>query len=102
VTWPSISHLSSGELTASHAEGAAYYTATVYAYRGEHDRAFEWLDRAVVDHNQNLFTVASEPQFDRLHDDPRWLALLRRLGLAPEQLAKIEFKVSLPAEKVRE
>ena len=89
-------------LTASHAEGAAYYTATVYAYRGEHDRAFEWLDRAVVDHNQNLFTVASEPQFDRLHDDPRWLALLRRLGLAPEQLAKIEFKVSLPAEKVRE
>jgi hypothetical protein len=34
-----------------------------------------------------------------LHDDPRWLALLRKLGKAPEQLAKIEFKVSLPAEK---
>ncbi|HSC11579.1 MAG TPA: tetratricopeptide repeat protein [Rhodanobacteraceae bacterium] len=83
-------------LTAGHAQDAAYYIATVYAYRGEHDRAFEWLDKAVVNQHQNLFTVASEPQFDRLHDDPRWLALLRRLGKAPEQLAKIKFEVALP------
>jgi TolB-like protein/tetratricopeptide (TPR) repeat protein len=85
-------------LTTNHAQDAAYYIATVYAYRGEHDRAFEWLDKAVVNQNQTLFTITSEPQFDRLHDDPRWLALLRRLGKAPEQLAKIEFKVTLPAE----
>jgi TolB-like protein len=86
-------------LTANHAQDAAYYIATVYAYRGDADRAFEWLDKAVVNQNQNLFTITSEPQFDRLHDDPRWLALLRKLGKAPEQLAKIEFKVALPAEK---
>jgi TolB-like protein/tetratricopeptide (TPR) repeat protein len=85
-------------LTARHAQDAAYYIAAVYAYRGEPDRAFEWLDKAVVNQNQNLFTITSEPQFDRLHDDPRWLALLRKLGKAPEQLAKIEFKVTLPAE----
>ena len=86
-------------LTANHAQDAAYYIATVYAHRGEHDRAFEWLDKAVANHNQNLFTIASEPQFDRLHDDPRWLSLLRKLGKAPEQLAKIQFNVALPAEK---
>jgi len=86
-------------LAANHAQDAAYYIATVYAHRGEHDRAFEWLDKAVANHNQNLFTIASEPQFDRLHDDPRWLSLLRKLGKAPEQLAKIQFNVALPAEK---
>ena len=28
--------------------------------------------------------------------DPRWLPFLRKIGKAPEQLAKIEFKVTLP------
>ena len=36
------------------------------------------------------------PTLDRLHGDPRWLPLLRKMGVAPEQLAKIEFKVTLP------
>ena len=34
--------------------------------------------------------------FDKIHKDPRWLPFLRKLGKAPEQLAKIEFKVTLP------
>ena len=38
----------------------------------------------------------TENLFDKIHADPRWLAFLRKLGKAPEQLAKIEFKVTLP------
>ena len=38
----------------------------------------------------------TETLFDKIHADPRWLAFLRKLGKAPEQLAKIEFKVMLP------
>ena len=34
------------ELTESFAETAAYQIAEVYAYRGDKDRAFEWLERA--------------------------------------------------------
>ena len=34
--------------------------------------------------------------FDKVHADARWLPFLRKLGKAPEQLAKIEFKVTLP------
>jgi hypothetical protein len=30
------------------------------------------------------------------HAAPRWLPFLRKIGYAPEQLAKIEFKVTLP------
>ena len=40
--------------------------------------------------------MVTENPFDNIHADPRWLALLRKLGKAPEQLAKIEFKVTLP------
>jgi hypothetical protein len=31
-----------------------------------------------------------------LQSDPRWLPMLRRLGMAPEQLAAIKFDVTLP------
>jgi hypothetical protein len=31
-----------------------------------------------------------------MRSDPRWLPFLRKIGRAPEQLAKIEFKVTLP------
>jgi hypothetical protein len=37
-----------------------------------------------------------ETLFDKIHSDPRWLPLLRKLGKAPEQLAQIKFKVTLP------
>src|SRR4029079_4478872 len=70
--------------------------ATVYAYRGQADAAFEWLDKAVAVRDPGLPSALTEPMFDSLHDDPRWLPFLRRIGSAPEQLAKIEFKVTLP------
>ena len=40
--------------------------------------------------------IVTENLFDKIHDDPRWLPFLRKIGKAPEQLAKIEFKVTLP------
>jgi len=38
----------------------------------------------------------SDPFFAHLHDDPRWLPFLRKIGRAPEQLAAIKFDVKLP------
>jgi hypothetical protein len=43
-----------------------------------------------------LVELISQPMFKPLHGDPRWLPLLRRIGRAPEQLAAIPFKVTLP------
>ncbi|HZX90016.1 MAG TPA: hypothetical protein VFE67_05185, partial [Rudaea sp.] len=70
--------------------------ATVYAYRGQTDAAFEWLDKAAAIRDPGIVSVLSDPGFDTLHGDPRWLPFLRKIGYAPEQLAKIEFKVTLP------
>ncbi len=73
-----------------------YYIATALAYRGEIDRAFEWLDRAVEYRASPLGVIASDPWLRNLHSDPRWMPLLRRLGSAPEQLAAIKFDIKVP------
>ncbi len=75
---------------------APYNIAYVYAFRGEADKAFEWLDKAIEYGDPGLPGIAVENLFDNIHEDPRWLPFLRKIGKAPEQLAKIEFKVTLP------
>ncbi len=84
-------------LIAQHAKDGEFYIATVYAWRGEANQAFERLDRAVADQDPSLPSLPCEPLLDKLHQDPRWLPLLRKLGKTPAQLAKIQFKVTLPA-----
>ncbi len=83
-------------LIAQHANDGATSIATAFAWRGEVDRAFEWLDKAIATQDPSLATIHLEPLFANLHKDPRWSPLLHKLGQAPEQLAKIEFKVTLP------
>jgi TolB-like protein/Flp pilus assembly protein TadD/predicted Ser/Thr protein kinase len=75
---------------------AAYNIAYVLAYRGEADRAFAWLDKAVEYGDTGLGDVAVQPAFASLRKDPRWLPFLRKLGRAPEQLARVPFQVTLP------
>ena len=45
-----------------------------------------------------LSDVAFEPFFASVHKDPRWLPMLRKLGMAPEQLAAVRFDVRIPGE----
>jgi TolB-like protein/class 3 adenylate cyclase/cytochrome c-type biogenesis protein CcmH/NrfG len=75
-----------------------YNVAYVYAFRGEADKAFEWLDKAVQYEDPGLIDIAAENLFDKIHSDSRWLPFLRKIGRAPEQLAKIQCKVTLPPE----
>lgn len=70
--------------------------AYVMAYRGEVDRAFEWLQKAVQYNDPNLTEIVFLPYFDNIRGDPRWLPFLRQIGRAPEQLAAIKFDVKLP------
>jgi len=85
-----------GELIAKYETDSSYNIAYVAAFRGERDRAFEWLKKAVAYHDTGLVEVGTDPMFASLHDDPRWQPFLREIGRAPEQLAAIEFNVTLP------
>ena len=84
------------ELIQKYEQTIAYNIAYVLAYRGEADRAFEWLDKAVEYHDSALGDVAFDPCSQSLHSDPRWLPFLRKIGRAPEQLAAIKFDVTIP------
>ena len=83
-------------LIAKYEKDASSNIASVYAFRGEANKAFAWLDKAVEYGDTGLGEIVTENLFDNIHKDPRWLLFLRKLGKAPEQLAKIEFKVTLP------
>jgi len=57
------------------------YRARVHANLGDKTRAFELLDRAVQEHEEELALLNVDPFFKPLHGDPRFDALVRRLHL---------------------
>jgi hypothetical protein len=85
-------------LIARYEKEAAFNIAEVHAFRGDADLAFAWLDKAVEYADLGLSEIIKEPFFAGIETDPRWLPFLRRIGYAPDQLAKIEFTVTLPQE----
>ena len=69
------------ELIAKHAQEQAYQIAEVCAWRGEKDRAFEWLERAYGQRDGGLSFIKIAPMLTSLHGDPRFRALLHKLQL---------------------
>jgi serine/threonine-protein kinase len=70
------------ELIARYAAASAYQIGAVYAWRGEHDRALEWLERAYRQRDSGLNGINYDPLLVTLHGDPRFDALRARLKLA--------------------
>src|ERR1700733_1200533 len=56
-------------------------TARMYAFRGEKDRAFEWLNRAYELRDPDIYTFKGDPLFKNLENDPRYKAFLRKMNL---------------------
>ncbi|MGA8278788.1 MAG: tetratricopeptide repeat protein [Rhodanobacteraceae bacterium] len=71
--------------------------ASVYADCGDVDKAFALLDKTVGQRNRSVPYTIYGVSFSKLHDDPRWKAYLRKVGFAPDQLARVKFDVKLPA-----
>ena len=69
------------ELTAKHAQEAAYQIAEVHAWRGEADKAFEWLERAYVQHDGGLSDVKADLLLVSLRGDPRYQMLMGKMKL---------------------
>ena len=63
------------------ADRGAYFVAQTYAYRGDHDRALQWLERAYQQKDAALMEITGEPLFKNLSDDPRYKAFLRKMKL---------------------
>jgi TolB-like protein/DNA-binding winged helix-turn-helix (wHTH) protein/tetratricopeptide (TPR) repeat protein len=57
--------------------------AGVYAGLGQKEDAFEWLEKAYQVHARDLLELKYDPHFASLRPDPRFVDLLRRIGLPP-------------------
>jgi hypothetical protein len=58
-----------------------FQVAEVYALRGDADAAVEWLDRAYEAHDPGLAQSRASSCMVRLHGDPRWGAMMRKMRL---------------------
>ena len=71
------------ELIARYAHESAYQVAEVYSWRGEKDKAFEWLDRAYEQRDGGLSQIKADLLVESLRSDARFAAMVRKLGLPP-------------------
>jgi len=55
--------------------------ARAHAQAGEADLAFAWIDRALEKRDPFLIHLVMDPRLDDLRGDPRFAAMLRRMGL---------------------
>ena len=57
--------------------------AQSYAVVGDRDQAIAWLQKAVTNHDSELSYEIRNPMLDGLRSDPRYLELMRGIGLPP-------------------
>jgi serine/threonine protein kinase/TolB-like protein/Tfp pilus assembly protein PilF len=69
------------QLIAQHATEASFQIAEIYAWRGEKDQAFEWLEHAYRQRDGGLSDIKTDPPLAGLRSDPRYRALLRKMNL---------------------
>ena len=62
--------------------------ALIYAHLGQTDKAFQLLTQAVDQYDQNATWMNPHPTFDIMRSDPRFTALVRKMGLQPIPLPK--------------
>jgi TolB-like protein/DNA-binding winged helix-turn-helix (wHTH) protein/tetratricopeptide (TPR) repeat protein len=60
---------------------AAFQIAEVYAFRGEADQAFQWLERAYSEHDSGVTETKGDPLLKSLEPDPRYPAILKKMRL---------------------
>ncbi len=67
-------------LTREH-QGSALLIAEVYAYLGQNDHAFKWLETAFAAKDHDLSYIRSDTLLKRLDRDPRYKIFLHRMSI---------------------
>jgi TolB-like protein/Tfp pilus assembly protein PilF/DNA-binding XRE family transcriptional regulator len=75
------------ELISRCAADGALQIAEALAWRGDADRAFEWLERAYLQRDSGLAQMQSWPLLRNLHGDPRWRPFLAKMGFSASDAA---------------
>jgi tetratricopeptide (TPR) repeat protein len=75
-----------------------YGFARAYAWLGNADSAFHYLELTRQQGPGTLQGESTNPIFSKIRGDPRWLPFLESIGQTPEQLSRISFSPRLPPE----
>ncbi|HKS68608.1 MAG TPA: tetratricopeptide repeat protein [Candidatus Acidoferrales bacterium] len=63
------------------AQRPSYFLALGYAGLGDDDKALEYLDRAYAARDLEVLTLDVDPEWDRLHSDPRFISIAKKVGV---------------------
>lgn len=69
------------ELIDQHGDDGALQVAIVYAQMGEREKAFDWLQTALENHDPGCVELQVEPELEPLRSDPRFAQLIEAAGL---------------------
>jgi hypothetical protein len=58
-----------------------YEIAVNYAAMGDRDHTFEWLEKAYAERSGRMEYLKNEDFLQPFHSDPRYIDLLKRMGL---------------------
>ena len=74
----------------------AYQVAEVYAWRGETDKAFEWLQISFDNHDTGLLSLLIDPLMRNLRNDSRYGEMLTKVGLPPSEGVAVDISSVTP------
>jgi serine/threonine protein kinase/Tfp pilus assembly protein PilF len=58
--------------------------STLFFALGERDTGFAWLEKAFEYRHRSMLTLINSPYFDNVRDDPRFKAMLKKIGFEEE------------------
>jgi len=56
------------------------FLARIHTALGENDKAFDYLERVYADRSESIVWLKVDPSFEPLRKDPRFVALIKRVG----------------------
>lgn len=62
--------------------GAAYNIALIYVGLGDKEKVFQWLEQDWKDKSTFIGLIVSDDQWDEYRNDPRFIELMKKVGLA--------------------
>ena len=71
------------EIIDKYGDVAAFQIAEIHAFRGDNDKAFEWLQKAHDAQDGGLSVLLGDPMFTNLTSDSRYISFVEKLGLLP-------------------
>ena len=81
--------LSELEDLAERGGGSAFEVGCAYHALGDDEVAYAWLERSFRSRENWMTWLHLDPRLRRLHGDPRFAALVRRVGVAPKSAVNL-------------